>query len=74
VNFYSCKVQNKRRKDTRKAEKEFLEQESEKEDNTGSYLNGSLKKGESNGSYRLAVVVDSKNPFFPRGQLNKKTS
>jgi len=72
VNFYSCKVQNKRRKDTRKAEKEFLEQESEKEDNTGSYLNGSLKKGESNGSYRLAVVVDSKNPFFPRGQLNKK--
>ncbi|XP_020618880.1 glycine receptor subunit alpha-4-like isoform X2 [Orbicella faveolata] len=72
VNFYSCKVQYKRQKDSRKAEKEFLEQESEKEDKTGSYLNGSLKKSESNGSYRLAVVVDSKNPFFPRGQLNKK--
>lgn len=72
VNFYSCKVQYKRQKDTRKAEKEFLEQESEKEEKTGSYLNGSLNKSESNGSYRLAVVVDSKNPFFPRGQLNKK--
>lgn len=36
---------------------QFLEQESEKEEKIGSYLNGSLKKSESNGSYRLAVVV-----------------
>lgn len=73
VNFYSCKVQYKKQKETRKAKQEFLEQESEKEDKQGLFQNGSIKKNDSNGSYRLAVVIDSKNPFFPRAQLNKKS-
>jgi len=74
VNFYSCKVQHKRQKDNRKAEQELLQQESEIDENPNPFLNGTVKKEESNGSYRLAVVIDNKNPFFPRTQLNKKQS
>ncbi|KAJ7372047.1 hypothetical protein OS493_021475 [Desmophyllum pertusum] len=58
VNFYSCKVQYNRERKKKKAEQEILEQESEKEDKfTSPCLNGSLKKNDSNGSYRLAVVM-----------------
>ncbi|CAH3142455.1 unnamed protein product, partial [Porites evermanni] len=77
VNFYSYKVQYKRQRDTKKAEKEFLQQETEldndeEEDKVNPCLNGSAKKKDSNGSYRLAVVIDSENPFFPRTKLNKQ--
>ncbi|RMX43205.1 hypothetical protein pdam_00009708 [Pocillopora damicornis] len=72
VNFYSCKVQYKKQKETRKAEQEFFEQESDKEEAVGLFQNGSVKKSDSNGSYRVAVVIDSKNPFFPRAHLNQK--
>lgn len=72
VNFYSCKVQYKRQKNNRKAEREILQQESDIEESFSQCLNGSVKENESNGNYRLAVVIDNKNPFFPRTQLNKK--